>query len=593
MNKKIFRGDSFTKKVDDSDHVYYNLVLNNPNNVLNKSIPAQFNETRSTSILENPSDYTLSVIRFSLSKVEIPIFHMNIFPKYSITPKLGWRSTSVYILNQGTLFNGNTYVSIIDNNIGNQPDISPTSWRFVPPSASDWNSNANYAINAGATYNGIVYVSLVNGNIGNIPISSPSQWGVSQLPPVLDNISYNLSQYAVSMFYEPSGAQQTEYIIYEPISDTTVVLPPNDWSIIDISNSRYYSVYIFSQFIQMINSALKSCYNHMPSNSPPKVAKAPAPYLLLDPNTLIVSLVAHKTFDTNFVQTDTIKISFNTTLMTFFNDALQYDFFAASPLGDPLDYALVVNCRGDNVKTLLYPDINYPTWQNTLNYLVGHGTFFNGVNYVAIANSFGMAPDISPAFWSVQTQTPIPVSWQMNPPTPYVIGQIVQYNGSYYINKTGLNSIPTTFMDWDIYTGFDMIVMSGDYSNLYNWSDVQSILFVSELIPVVNEFIPAGVLNPNSTIGGTSTSNPTLQIITDFVPDIQTGTDINSNIVFFNQGEYRLSDLVSDTPLRSIKIKLYYTDRNNQLFPIFIKPYGIVSCKILFRKKNIKGNLTY
>jgi len=583
MSRKRGYQSSSIQLSEDADHVYYNLSLNNPTS---SDKLAVFSENRSTAILDNPSDYTLSVIRFSLSKINIPIFFMNVFPKYTNNP-LPWNITDTFIQDQGVRYNGLVYKSLIGNNFGLQPDINPTAWRLVAQnSVEQWSSSKTYSIDQFANYGNSVYVSLVNGNLNNNPTTSPVQWGLTQTLPVLNNICPNRSRYSVSMSY--LGSSVTESIIYEPVATNTVTRVPEDWTIVDSSNSAYYGVFMFSQFIDMINRALKACYNRIdPTNaSPPKAAGVPAPYLLYDPDTLNISLIAHRLFDENFALADTMKIFFNIDLMSFFKDSLQYDQFNGYGGNAGLDFKLKVGSRGDNDRTLVYPDVLYPKWQDTLNYAINAGVSYNGVNYTSLTVNFNAQPNISPGDWAVQAQKPIPQTYSKT--GVYALNQVVEYEGSYYINTTGANTGPPNGIDWNNYSGFDMLIMKGDYSNLYNWVDIQSIVFVSNLVPVVDEFVPAGRLNPNSSIGTLSTSNPTLQIITDFVPEIQTGVDINSNIVYFNQGEYRLSNLVSDTPLRAINVQIYFTDRNNQLFPLYLEPFGFASCKLMFRKKHIK-----
>lgn len=575
MSRKSYKTSDINLN-QDADHVYYNLTLNNPTS---SNALANFKENRSTTIIENPSEYTLSVVRFSLSKINLPIFFMNIFPKYS-SSTLPWSSTATFILNQAVHYLGINYISLLSVNLGNQPNISPLAWVVSPNNPVPWMSTKSYSINDGVTYNSLVYVSLINGNIGNVPLSSPGSWAVTQSAPFLTHVCPNQSRYAVAMSY--LGQKVTESIIYEPV-DQTLTLPTN-WGTVDQTNSQYYGVFIFSQFIEMINKALKSCYDQINVLSPPKVANVPAPYILFNPETLLISLVAHKTFDRNYVQTDTVELFFNTDLMSFFKDAMQYDKFYGYSGNSGLDFKLTIASRGDNLETLLYPDIDYPAWQSTLNYRVGQGTSYNNINYVSLTINFNKQPNLNPGDWVIQAQTPIPQTYSKT--GVYALGQIVEYQGFYYINITGSNTTLPNGMDWNIYSGFDMLVMKGDYANLYNWIDIQSILFVSNLVPIVDEFVPTGNLN-------TTTTNSTLQIITDFVPDIQTGTDVNSNIVFFNQGEYRLTNMVSDTPMRSMNIQIYYTDRNNQLFPLYLEPFGFATCKLLFRKKSIKGGLTY
>jgi hypothetical protein len=54
-----------------SDHFYQNIYIANPSNV---PIKATFNERRDFPILDNPSEYELSVIRFTIPGSSIPIF---------------------------------------------------------------------------------------------------------------------------------------------------------------------------------------------------------------------------------------------------------------------------------------------------------------------------------------------------------------------------------------------------------------------------------------------------------------------------------------------------------------------------------------
>lgn len=56
-------------------HIYYDLNITNNDTSNNNSTPfLEFNETRSNPILDNPSDYFVSVIRFSLETPSLPVF---------------------------------------------------------------------------------------------------------------------------------------------------------------------------------------------------------------------------------------------------------------------------------------------------------------------------------------------------------------------------------------------------------------------------------------------------------------------------------------------------------------------------------------
>jgi hypothetical protein len=66
------------------DHIYYNIAIKNDNK--NTYIPATYKADSEQIILDNPSDYYMSLIRFSLSGENIPFFYFDQSPMaYSVT----------------------------------------------------------------------------------------------------------------------------------------------------------------------------------------------------------------------------------------------------------------------------------------------------------------------------------------------------------------------------------------------------------------------------------------------------------------------------------------------------------------------------
>ena len=59
---------------DNDDHIYYNIDIRKGVENAGKKFSATFNETRVEPILNNPSDYDLAVVRFSIPSQSIPIF---------------------------------------------------------------------------------------------------------------------------------------------------------------------------------------------------------------------------------------------------------------------------------------------------------------------------------------------------------------------------------------------------------------------------------------------------------------------------------------------------------------------------------------
>lgn len=73
-----------------TDYQYYNIrIYNDPNENANNSIPAKFDETRVTPILDKPNEYELSIVRFEVPTNTIPLFIWPGDEYYKVT--LEWR----------------------------------------------------------------------------------------------------------------------------------------------------------------------------------------------------------------------------------------------------------------------------------------------------------------------------------------------------------------------------------------------------------------------------------------------------------------------------------------------------------------------
>jgi len=124
------------------------------------------------------------------------------------------------------------------------------------------------------------------------------------------------------------------------------------------------------------------------------------------------------------------------------------------------------------------------------------------------------------------------------------------------------------------------------------WSPVASIVFVSNLIPVLNEgtaqpvrFGEGNVLTPTSS---TSAFQP---IITDISLPMDRANDYNNFVAYVPTAEYRLSNL-SNSPqeVRQIDIQIYWKHRlTGELFPLKLFNLSSVSVKILFRRRDYSG----
>jgi hypothetical protein len=137
-------------------------------------------------------------------------------PDTSVTSQGAWSITSTYAQNAAVSYNGSSYVSLVANNTGNEPDTSTSQWSVLaqqgatgPAGAAGpqgpagpigptgttgsqgaqgpigpagltfqgtWSNSHTYALKDAVYYNGSSYLSLVANNTAYEPDTSTSQW---------------------------------------------------------------------------------------------------------------------------------------------------------------------------------------------------------------------------------------------------------------------------------------------------------------------------------------------------------------------------------------------------------------------------------
>lgn len=207
-------------------------------------------------------------------------------------------------------------------------------------------------------------------------------------------------------------------------------------------------------------------------------------------------------------------------------------------------------------------------------------------------------------------------------------------NGKNYniiIKPTGINNavIPAVFEDFGVdVSGYRM---TQEFVSLYDWNSLRNIVFFTSAIPIRSEGIPADIFAPwnvsttynsgvrisynNSTyqslvnnnvgnqpnispafwsiaqnIGSSASQQP---ILTDFQLSVTNGTEARSYAQYVPTSEYRLIDMTGTTPLNNIDIQVYWQDKFRTLYPLYINPLDSLDVKILFRRKTVKGNISY
>ena len=176
------------------------------------------------------------------------------------------------------------------------------------------------------------------------------------------------------------------------------------------------------------------------------------------------------------------------------------------------------------------------------------------------------------------------------PPGPFLPGYAYHMNVQYL--GLGTNTIEATAIYPPVtYTG-RFIKMTQEYASTSTlWSPIDSIVFISNLLPIQNEQTAPPNAYGNGNVGNsTAVSKSAFQpIITDIANSLSGDpTGYRKMIYYAPTAEYRMADFQnSKAEIKNIDIQLFWKNRlNNQLYPVSMYNLSSVSFKMMFRKKN-------
>jgi hypothetical protein len=141
----------------------------------------------------------------------------------------------------------------------------------------------------------------------------------------------------------------------------------------------------------------------------------------------------------------------------------------------------------------------------------------------------------------------------------------------------GANTIQFPFTNPE----YEAIQIFQEYSTIYLWSPVQSIVFCSNSLPIVanNESQPSVFYNGVNFNTGGNNSN-IANVITDMVTD-----QYVPFVIYGTQAQYRLISLFGDQPLYTLDISVYWKDRFSNFIPLKLAAGASATIKVLFTKK--------
>jgi hypothetical protein len=159
-----------------------------------------------------------------------------------------------------------------------------------------------------------------------------------------------------------------------------------------------------------------------------------------------------------------------------------------------------------------------------------------------------------------------------------------QPNGKDYVfilsNTTGN---PSSITPYKVIDPVGWLRFIQEYNVINYWESLRKVLITSNSLPIKSEYIQAQT--GNGLLG--NDVNATLNIITDFVPSLETAGQSRTNIYYYPTSQYRLVDMISDTPVYKVDFNLFWEDLNGNLYPIYIPVGQSASIKVGFFRKNL------
>jgi hypothetical protein len=126
-----------------------------------------------------------------------------------------------------------------------------------------------------------------------------------------------------------------------------------------------------------------------------------------------------------------------------------------------------------------------------------------------------------------------------------------------------------------------------EYSTLALWTPITSIVFTSNTLPIVANQVSAPLIFNNGKRFQSGGNNANIaQVITDFVVDMGV---YKPSITYIPSAQYRLVNLVGNTPLYNIDVEVFYRNRVGELIPFRLGSGGTATVKILFTRKGTEG----
>jgi hypothetical protein len=184
-----------------------------------------------------------------------------------------------------------------------------------------------------------------------------------------------------------------------------------------------------------------------------------------------------------------------------------------------------------------------------------------------------------------------PIEIYMNSPcyTLFNTFQVINYGYQNITNGKNVKFVVkninnTNVINFDDYNALQMY-QEGSCCTL--WNPIQSIIFTTGLLPVVNENISIPkIFNSDSNLFSGGNNSNISPLLTDFIVPFSNINTYKPDIIYTSSSEYRLIDLYGNSPLSSLEVSVSWKDRFGNVHPLYLNSGCSASIKILFRRKD-------
>lgn len=128
------------------------------------------------------------------------------------------------------------------------------------------------------------------------------------------------------------------------------------------------------------------------------------------------------------------------------------------------------------------------------------------------------------------------------------------------------------------------IQVSQEFVQLAEFSDISTLMFTSNILPIVPELTPVTTASNQSQ----NTSNTYMPIITDFVITRSNSEPRSNSFLYLPTAEYRRLSLSGGSPVTGVDISAYFTTYGGKIYPLYLPPGGSMTLKLLFERKRTK-----